>query len=137
MLLALQKKIGVYRNKEIEFQKGTNWFSITNELANYVVQQEVCIQELFKNTLCCDEVFLQTIVHNSKFKENLYHKVYDNDLCAIQREIDWTRGKPYIFRKSDFDELIASDMLFARKFNCIVDKEIIKMIQNRLLKSNC
>lgn len=137
MLLALQKKIGVYRNKEIEFQKGTNWFSITNELANYVVQQEVCIQELFKNTLCCDEVFLQTIEHNSKFKENLYHKAYDNDLCAIQHEIDWTRGNPYIFRKSDFDELIASDMLFARKFNCTVDKEIIKMIQNRLIKSNC
>ena len=70
--IKFQKLIGIRRNKNIKFQKGTNWFSITDELAREVVDKKAWIRRVFKFTECCDEVFLQTIVNQSKFKERLY-----------------------------------------------------------------
>ena len=126
--LKLQKMIGIKRNKKIPFQKGANWFSITDDLARKVINEKAWIKRVFKFTECCDEVFLQTIVNQSEFKEKLYHKEYDNDLHAIMRLIDWNRGTPYIFRSVDKEILKETDMLFARKFDCTVDREIIDYI---------
>ena len=33
------------------------------------------------------------------------------------RLIDWKRGRPYVFRLNDFDEIINSPAMFARKFS--------------------
>lgn len=47
------------------------------------------------------------------------------------RIVDWKRGSngsPYIFREEDYDELINSGVLFARKFSEDVDKDVIKKI---------
>ena len=33
------------------------------------------------------------------------------------RYIDWDRGKPYTFTEEDFDEVINSECMFARKFD--------------------
>lgn len=135
-LLKFQQILKVHRNREIKFQKGTNWFSITDNLARYVVSKEMWIRKVFKNTSCADEVFLQTIIDNSDFKNNLYYKKYDNDPRAIMRLIDWQRGKPYIFRECDFQELMNYEMLFARKFDAKVDSEIVIKIRERLLEIN-
>lgn len=126
--LKLQKIIGIKRNKGIQFQKGANWFSITDDLARLVVSKKKWIEKIFKFTVCCDEVFLQTIINQTEFKNRLYHKKYDNDLHSIMRLIDWQRGTPYIFRIDDKDMLRKSDMLFARKFDCNIDKKIIDYI---------
>lgn len=130
LLIKFQKIINyskpIYKN--IRFQKGTNWFSITDSLARYVVEKENWIKETFKNSFCSDEIFLQTIVINSDYIKNLYHKDFDNNPVAIMRLIDWKRGNPYIFKKDDLDELKKSEMLFARKFNCKVDKNIIDKV---------
>ena len=53
-------------------QKGANWFSITRDLAEYVVAQENWIHKRFSYTLSGDELFLQTLVYNSDFKNCLY-----------------------------------------------------------------
>lgn len=55
------KKYGIYENVAI----GSNWFSITDSLARYVVSKEQDILKCYKDTYCCDEVFLQTLVYNS------------------------------------------------------------------------
>lgn len=64
--------IGVNRNGEIQFQKGTNWFSITDSLARYIVEKEDWIHAVFRNTRCCDDVFLQTIIVNSIYKQESF-----------------------------------------------------------------
>ncbi|NLC18426.1 MAG: hypothetical protein GX757_04270 [Clostridiales bacterium] len=87
-------------------------FSITHQLAKYIISKESWIRETFKYTTCADEIFLQTIAYNSGFASNI---INDN-----LRFIDWKRGSnssPYIFRISDYNELINSKSLFARKFN--------------------
>ena len=129
MSLIIQNIFKIDRTKKyknIKFAKGANWFSITDELAKYVLESESKIKELYKYTLCCDEIFLQTLVENSKFKERVSDK-------GCLRYIVWEDGKhPNIFKNENYEELVNSDCLFARKFDENVDNEIIDKIYNKL-----
>ncbi|MBD5132930.1 MAG: beta-1,6-N-acetylglucosaminyltransferase [Clostridiales bacterium] len=134
ILLKIQSLSGVKRNKSIDFKKGPNWFSITDDLANFILGKEDWVQKTFKFTNCADEVFLQTIVHDSDYANHLYYPKYDNDYHAIMRLIKWEgiRLHPHIWRITDKRELQGSDLLFARKFDCEVDKEIIDFVSGQL-----
>ena len=46
--------------------------------------------------------------------------------------IDWKRGNPYVWRMSDYEEIMNSDRMYARKFNWDTDKEIIIKIEEYL-----
>lgn len=129
LCLILQKFMHVHRNKNIKFQKGTNWFSITDELARYVISKREWILKVFHNTKCCDEVFLHTLIVNSTFIDNIFCKDFNNDHLSAMRLIDWKRGSPYTFRSTDIDEIKASEAMFARKFHPSVDAEIIEKIR--------
>lgn len=117
---------------EAEIKYGSNWFSITNDFALYVLSKEEWIRKNFKHTYCTDEIFIQTILYNSKFRENIFHKNMDDNYIACMRYIDWNRGAPYTFRESDINDLINSDKLFARKFSSKVDKNVIDKIFNHI-----
>lgn len=95
-------------------------------------------KKVFNYTTCCDEVFLQTLIINSDFKQNLVKTDFDDDATMFMRIIDWKRGTPYTFRINDWKMLEESDMLFARKFCCETDKNIINKIvdQYGIDKSN-
>lgn len=134
---AFQKAIGInrIRNDGVEYKKGANWFSITRDLARFVVDHEPLIKKKFKMTKCCDEVFLQTLVYNSHFKDFLYFDQGQNRYHNM-RYIDWTRGNPYVFQSGDYEELMQSPDLFARKFDENIDIQIIKRIVSYLKKVN-
>ncbi len=123
-----QKKIGVCRNRDIDFAKGTSWFSITNELALYVLKRRKWIKNVFLFTFCCDEIFIHTLIKKTKFEKKLFCTSFDNDLRSIMRLIDWERGNPYVFKEEDYNQIIESKMLFARKFDSQVDSKIIAKI---------
>lgn len=128
--LILTLQIGVDRGRRygIKYQKGANWFSITDELARYVVSQRKEVEHIFKRTRCGDEFMLQTIVANSYFKNRIYTPNYCDSYDSIRYCIDWQRGNPYTFRQKDYGSLISSGMLFARKFDSDIDQKIIDMI---------
>lgn len=135
--LKVQKLFKYSRINAEKFYYGANWFSITDDLARYVLKQENYILKRFKNTICADELFLQTIVHDSKFYDNLY--LYeDDDYGQIMRYIDWKRGEPYTFMSDDFEELVNSGMCFARKFSTSTkeNKKIVDKIYNYLGDDN-
>ena len=128
-----QKLLGIDRTKkygDIIFQKGRNWFSITHELAKFVVEKEDWIREVFGQSVCGDELFLQTVARNSQFADKICNSHTMPDIPDT-RYIDWARGcnnNPYIFRERDYEELKACPGLFARKFDWNVDKMIVKKI---------
>lgn len=109
---------------------GPNWFSITPECVEVVLAKEDEVKERFRHTFCGDEFFLQTIIASTP---RLMDKVYDCEDASRQcrRLIDWKRGRPYVWRMSDKDEIAASDAFFARKFDENVDMEIVRWIRNR------
>lgn len=129
LFLKAQRLIGIHRNKNVKFQKGTQWFSITDEFARYVVSKKDWIDDIFKYTCCSDELAIQTVFINSPFTNNLYHKEFDNDCKAMARLIDWRRGSPYVFREEDYKELTESPYMFARKFDEKIDRRIIDKLK--------
>ena len=132
--ILVQKILGINRIKDrnIIYKNGDNWFSITHKLALYVLSQQQLLEKQYKYTKSPDEIFLQTIVYNSYFKNNLYNKNYNNNHDACMRKIDWNRGRPYIYRIEDFNELISSNCMFARKFDEKKDIRIVNKLYNYL-----
>lgn len=101
---------------DMEYKKGANWFSITQPLVNYILENEKFIKSRFKYTFCADEIFIQSLVwNNTGWRKTLYS--LDDEFEGCMRLIDWNRGKPYVWTTSDLDELTMSDRLFARKFS--------------------
>lgn len=135
-LLSIQKKLKIDRlkNNQLEIRKGANWFSITDDLANYILTKQKEISKTYKHSNCADEIFLQTITYNSKFKNNIYNE-YQDEHQNIKRYIDWNRGEPYTFTIDDYEELINSKCFFARKFSSENDKEIIDKIFKKYIKT--
>ena len=97
--------------------KGAQWFSITHDFALYLLHERHLIDKYFSKGLCTDEIFLQSIAYSSPYKDS----IVDNNM----RLIDWHRGNPYTFTISDYEQLITSDCLFARKFDENIDMDIV------------
>ena len=131
--LKIQRKLKIDRAKNEIYRFGANWFSITDDLARYIVSNKKEIRKKYKYTSCADELFVQTLIYNTKFYDNLYLKK-EKDHSACMRCIDWTRGEPYTFKKEDFKMLMDSNMFFARKFSTKEDKNIIDMIYKEVSK---
>ncbi|WP_051545077.1 beta-1,6-N-acetylglucosaminyltransferase [Butyrivibrio sp. MC2021] len=131
-LLLLQMIFGVNRTRRLDWtiKYGSNWVSITDGMAKEVLKQKEKIGKVFKWTNCADELFIQTVAFNSIYKDN----IYDNGLTDVMnnmRLVDWERGSngsPYTYRNDDYEYLIKSNALFARKFSEGVDKDIIERI---------
>ena len=116
IFLYLQDKIGYSRREEMEFKKGSNWVCVTHDFVEYLLTQKHFILKRFKYVPAGDEIFIQTIIWNSSFKNKIY--TINNEYKGYLHHIDWSRGIfPWIWKSSDFDELIKSDKLFARKFS--------------------
>ncbi len=136
----LQMAVGFRINRNIDFRFGSQWFSITDSLARYVVEKENWLEKVFRHTSTCDEIFLPTLVAGSPFGNRLYVpaavKNQKEVNMANMRFIDWTRGEsvrhPWVFRAGDMTLLESVPHLWARKFDETVDNNIINMIYNKL-----
>lgn len=126
-LVNIQKALNINRIKKlnVSFKKGSNWFDITHEFAEYIVKKMnkgSAWYRIFKHTSFCDEVFIQTLLFSSDF--------YQNRADYNIRFIDWSKhgGSPEILTENDFDRIVASDRLYARKFSMNKDAEIVKKV---------
>lgn len=104
--------------------KGSQWFSITDDFARYILQKKVVLQRLFKNGQTVDELFIQTLLLNSGFKT----RIGNSNL----RFIKWgNKNSPEVLQgEKDFMDIEASGDLFARKFDFKVDNQIIEKIES-------
>lgn len=138
LLILIQKVIKINRIKKsnYKFVTGANWFSITREFTKYVISKEQEIKKIYKRTRSADEIFLQTILYNSKYKENLYYDKFNDNYIGCMRLIDWNRGNPYVWKSEDYEEIIKSNYMFARKFDINKDKNIINKIAKHNLKND-
>lgn len=130
IFLKIQKLFLVKRNKNYSFYKDSNWFSITYDFAKYIVEHENEINKRYKHTFCSDEIFLQSLIMNSPFKNNIYKFLKEDKEEFAMRYIDWERGTPYTFKKEDYNILLNSNLIFARKFSEKIDQDIIELIYN-------
>jgi len=135
----LQKKAGYRINDGIDFKYASQWFSITDGLARYILSKEDWAVRTFGHSYICDEIFAATIAWNSPYRENLYvsRPAGNKDVNeSNMRYIDWNSSKsirhPWTFRLDDYDRLMGIPHLWARKFDERIDSEIIDKIYNKL-----
>ena len=60
----------------------------------------------------------------------------DDNYIACMRYIDWKKGNPYSFTINDYDELMNSGCLFARKFDLKTEEQqqIVEKIYAELME---
>lgn len=121
VLISKVQKLLRYRrikNEDFILAKGSNWVSITEEFVDLILNQKNRINKIYKNSYCADEIYKHTIFVNSNLIQTLYYDPFSRYSCN-KREIDWTRGNPYIFINSDLQQLVTnkSQNLFVRKLS--------------------
>lgn len=126
-------KINRVKNEKVNFRKGANWVSITDDFVGYVISKEKWVRKVFKFSFCADELFIQTLLYNSKFYKNIC-SLKNDDYVSLRRYVDWKRGLPYTFKLSDYEDIITSNCFFARKFSTKVDDKIIQKLYEKGMK---
>ncbi len=111
---------------DVEFVKGDNWVSITDDFARYVVQSKKKIMKMYAFANAPDEFFMATLAYNSNFKDRIANNT--------MRLIDWERGNPYEFVYSDFEELKNTDKLFARKISYVNQPMLVRALMAHIEK---
>ncbi|MFD1771635.1 beta-1,6-N-acetylglucosaminyltransferase [Sphingobacterium suaedae] len=132
VVLRFQLLVGLRRNDHIEFKKGTQWVSVTEDFVSYLLDKEKVIKAMYKMTFCADEVVLQTICWHSRFRGQLYD--VDNEGVGSQRFIRWKDNILHDWGNEDIEELLNSGYMFARKFNSI-QMEVVDQILKHILSS--
>lgn len=108
---------------------GSSYWIMPAQCAGYVdafVRDNPDFVSFFKYVHVPDEIFFHTIVMNSSFSDLV---VTDNP-----HYVDWSKGEshPKVLTTEDFEKLMQSEKLFARKFDPEVDIRILERIDQRI-----
>lgn len=137
ILIPAQKFIHINRlhGSDLEIGYGSNWFSITDQFAKYIVENKFLIKKYFSCGYCVDELFIHTLAINSRFKDKIFIidgiNDREEDRQGNLRYINWWAGNPKVWRIEDKKELLEakkSGYIFSRKFDEEVDKDIVDYI---------
>lgn len=136
--IQLQKRVGIDRTRgfDVEIRYGSDWFSVTHDLARYLLDRRPEIERIFRASFNPVEYYVQTMVWNSPFRDSVFD--LDDPYRSNMRLIDFKRGtgsSPHTWTMEDAAELLASDRLFARKFDPAVDREIIDVLSKHVGQS--
>ena len=113
--IRLQQLVGYCRNADVDFKKGTQWVSLTSGFVGYLLLQKEKVKRMYSHTFCADEIFIQTICWNSPYREYIYDLSDEGRGCL--RMIGWKDNRIRDWEEKDWEFLIRSEALFARKFS--------------------
>jgi len=113
-----------------ELYGGSTYWSLSRQCIEYVfkyMKENPNFLKRFKYTFCSEEIFFQTIILNSDFKD----KVVNDNLRFIVWE-ERNGNFPANLDETDFDNIIKSNALFARKFEPEVSASLLNSIKEHL-----
>lgn len=135
ILLQRKMKIDFAKKYCLDFKKGNANWSISSELAKYIIANKKLIKKIFKHSFCADELFVHTLVYNSNFK----NRVYDlkDEYRSVMRLSQWENEKNQ-YHLADIEILTNTERLFARKIDGDDAIELINAIikGRKFLKAN-
>lgn len=114
------------REQSDDFYKGANWVSLPPSCVAMLLASEAWALSRLRYTRNPDEIFAQTILYNDYFKPRGLDPYAAQDL----RFVNWRSSvtSPDYFTVDQWDEILGSPALFARKFSTSVDAEVIERI---------
>jgi len=131
--------------KKINLYHGAQWWSLTSECVDYIMKflKKNRDYTFFHHwTRAPDEIFFNSIVKNSPFASNISHdfeQVSSSDDYFKLNEhgctyIDWNAKNvtlPKVLDVEDFNDLVNSSCLFARKFDQSKSSDLVEMLQKQ------
>jgi hypothetical protein len=116
---------------------GATSFMISGACLQYAMQEYNQHSEwaaYFRTSFSPDELFFQTIIFNSDFADKAIRLDIENCQSAIDYHplhyVEYV-GYTHIFDEQDFDKLMDSGKMFARKLQSGVSEKLIEMIDAR------
>lgn len=135
MLFKAQRILNIKRNVQFNFPNlfsCATWWSVSYPCLKYIVDftdNNPQLLKRFDHTFAPDEIYFSTILMNSPFKDS----IENNNL----RYINWAEkngSRPAILDESDYDNIVKSDALFARKFQPLISKNLIQKVESHIAK---
>lgn len=114
---------------KFDFYFGSQWWCLNNKTIKWIItycKEHTEYYEFYKNCVVPDESFFHTLVLNSPFAQ---------DRKDYLHYIDWSNSgnSPKTLTIKDFDKIVSSPFLMARKLDFKVDKNLFQIIINRIL----
>ena len=127
--LIVQKVMGINRLKRLPlaYKKGSNWVSLTHSAVNRLVESWPKYAKYFNKTVCCDELYKQMILSSDGGGHNIFSSK------GNLRYAKFAGSSPEIIHADKIEFLVKNpDILFARKFDMIVDRDAVNKLINEL-----
>lgn len=112
----------------LRFAYGSEWCSLTFDAVKYLCDSAPKYRRIFRFSTCCDELYKQMILSsNPRF-------IYSDEKEGNLRYVDFSARlpSPKTLTMADYDKIINSGCLFARKFDINKDRTIVDKILTRL-----
>lgn len=109
LFLFFEKKLHVFRNKKKVYYKSDNWVSLTESAIAYLLGCKDDLLKEFRFSYCGDEYFVASAL--CRLPDSFRIKNVPNLLA-----VNFYKESPLVYRNEDFEKLIKSDYLYARKF---------------------
>lgn len=110
MTHAVQRALGIKTNHGKVFYKASNWLSLTQEAAEFILSREKEILKTYRFSFCGDEYFIPSELMASP----LANKTLDSDIY-LSHIIPRSNASTY--RLDEYERLQGTGCLFARKFS--------------------
>ena len=104
---------------------GGAWCALSHDAVRYIAsfaEQNPDVVNFFRHVKIPDEIFIHTVLLNSPLRDS----VVDQDVHYI----DWSHGgaHPKTLGSEDYDKIVESGKLFARKFDAGYDTKVLDML---------
>jgi hypothetical protein len=104
---------------------GGAWCALSHDAVRYIAsfaEQKPDVVNFFRHVKIPDEIFMHTVLLNSPLRDS----VVDQDVHYI----DWSHGgaHPKTLGTEDYDKIVESGKLFARKFDVRYDTKVLDML---------
>ena len=116
-IVLLQRGLLLKRNRKVDLYKGSQWMSVTENMARLFIESKAWIKKVFNHTFIPDEFVFQTLCMRSSISENIHER--SDEVSSNLRLINWSFGRWYVmdWTEADLPKLESSPAFFVRKFN--------------------
>ena len=122
--IKIQQILHINRNRNQLFKKAANWVSITDNCVAFLLCRKKEVLKKYRFSMCGDEFFVSSELESSAGN----HKV---KYCDRLLKVDVKRSHSSSYHLEDYEDLINSQCLFARKFGS-EDMEVVDKILDHI-----
>lgn len=123
-LIRIQKICHIRQNKNRQYIQASNWASLSEEAVHYLLENKKVIVHDYRYSFCGDEFFVPTELAIG----NMGHELFFSSNMLYQQ---LGRAQTSYFTMADYEEIMTSNCLFARKFSG-QDMDIIERIYQQI-----